>query len=136
MAMLQFRSSLFATFVFALALAQAACSTENGLAYRTLTVQALTAGTPTVTHCTTLPQLIGSEIDDHVPLADGVTAHVVAKRDEAALSFTGTVGAEADSRTITEVELSSDFSERFSVISSSSQASFDISLASGCPKGS
>jgi len=111
------------------------CNSETGLSYQSLAFSALETGTSgaPLTRCVTLPHLIGSEVDVDIELGDSLAAHLVAMRDDAALTFTGNVGAGDDSRSITRDELEGDYTDQLSVTSSASGRSFTITLSSKCP---
>ena len=129
----------FSTFCAALpvlaALACSGCDSENGLSSETLSFQSLETGStaPKVSRCTVLPQLIGSEVDEDIPVDADVFAHVVAMRDDVVLSFSGTEGASADGRLLTDAQLAAGYDEKFSVTSSKTGATFDVALSSRCP---
>ncbi len=112
----------------------AACNSETGLSYESLSFSALETGSSgaPITRCITLPHLIGSEVDSDIELGDALAAHLIAMRDDVALTFTGSVGAGSDSRSITREELADDHTDQLSVTSSASGHSYSITLTSKC----
>lgn len=129
---LALRTAVAASFCSLAALA--GCNSETGLSYQSLSFSALEAGAAgsQTTRCITLPHLIGSEVDEDIELGDGLAAHLVAMRDDVALTFTGSVGAGSDSRSITLDELSGSYSDELTVTSSASGRTFTITLTSKC----
>jgi hypothetical protein len=119
-------------------LACASCANDSGLAYQNLALQAFeldSSGAPTTsvgTKCTTLPELLGSEVDDQLALGAITTAQIAATRDRVTVRFTNTRGGDRDTQVITQDQLSSSYTQTFRV-DPLSGPSYSIALSAECP---
>ena len=82
-------------------------------------------------NCTTLPILLGSRIEEKIPIETPFEVVVGATREEVALSFRGAAD-EAPAFSVSEGSLRSGYSEELSVVASSG-TTFKVILTSTCP---
>jgi hypothetical protein len=122
--------------LLAFALLLPGCLADYGLAYDELHVSATREGetTPVTTTpqngCTTLPLLLGSQVEKSIGIAGQIDVDVVATRDRVRVSFDRVVFDEK--RTILAEDLRTDFVDTITLQSTNGET-FVVRLSGDCP---
>ena len=120
--------------LFALSLVLPGCLADYGLAYDQLHVSATRDGTAVSTTpqngCTTLPLLLGSQVENSIGVGGEIDVDVIATRDRVRVSFDRVVND--DKRTILAEDLRTDFVDTVTLQSDSGQT-LVVRLSGDCP---